>query len=192
MTLSLDPHPSFSGRPGPVLVVVADGVGIAPAGPSNAVTEASTPTLDALTGSELSCALAAHGVAVGLPALLRAYKLQKRAARVGFDCQLEEETWVVRMYLGTTEIVGGPMDGQMRPMSFEIDLQTLFARFQDIDEFFWSVFPENAEHVDEPQAYVTISGKVDGNSVRIHLFATSPEEVGPGMRIFPDGRFEPA
>ena len=67
MTLSLDPHPSFAGRPGPVLIVVADGVGIAPAGPSNAVTEAATPTLDALTSSTLSCPLAAHGVAVGLP-----------------------------------------------------------------------------------------------------------------------------
>ncbi|MHC4876906.1 MAG: hypothetical protein ACYTGL_10435 [Planctomycetota bacterium] len=53
-------------------------------------------------------------------------------ARVGFDCQLEEDTWVVRMYLGTSEIVGGPFDGQMRPMSFEIDLQRLFARFKDI------------------------------------------------------------
>ena len=65
--LSLSPHPSFSGRPGPVLVVVADGVGVAPAGASNAVTEASTPTLDALCSSELYTELAAHGPAVGLP-----------------------------------------------------------------------------------------------------------------------------
>jgi len=67
MRLELEPHPSFTGRRGPVLVVVADGVGVAPPGPSNAVTEASTPTLDALAGSELSCELAAHGTAVGLP-----------------------------------------------------------------------------------------------------------------------------
>ena len=33
MTLSLDPHPDFQGRSGPVLVVVADGVGIAPDAP---------------------------------------------------------------------------------------------------------------------------------------------------------------
>ena len=67
MALSLSQHPSFSGRPGPVLVIVADGVGVAPAGPSNAVTEASTPTLDLLTASELYTELAAHGPAVGLP-----------------------------------------------------------------------------------------------------------------------------
>ncbi len=67
MTLSLEKHPSFSGRPGPLLVVIADGVGIAAAGPSNAVTEANTPALDALEAGELFTELAAHGQAVGLP-----------------------------------------------------------------------------------------------------------------------------
>ncbi len=67
MELSLTKHPSFSGRPGPVLVIVADGVGVAPADPSNAVTEANTPTLDKLWASELYTEIAAHGPAVGLP-----------------------------------------------------------------------------------------------------------------------------
>ena len=49
------------------MIVVADGVGVAPAGPSNAVTEANTPTLDQLGASELYTELAAHGPAVGLP-----------------------------------------------------------------------------------------------------------------------------
>ena len=48
-------------------MVVADGVGVAPAGPMNAVTEAATPTLDRLTGSRLATTLLAHGPAVGLP-----------------------------------------------------------------------------------------------------------------------------
>ncbi|MEL6892580.1 MAG: 2,3-bisphosphoglycerate-independent phosphoglycerate mutase [Actinomycetota bacterium] len=67
MALSLEKHPSFSGRPGPVLVVVADGVGVQPPGASNAVTEAETPVLDDLFASELYTELAAHGPAVGLP-----------------------------------------------------------------------------------------------------------------------------
>jgi 2,3-bisphosphoglycerate-independent phosphoglycerate mutase len=67
MSLALRPHPSFTGRTGPVLLVVADGVGVAPAGPSNAVTEADTPVLDRLWSSELYTELAAHGPAVGLP-----------------------------------------------------------------------------------------------------------------------------
>ena len=67
MALSLHRHPSFHGRPGPLLLVIADGVGIAPEGPSNAVTEADAPVLDALLASPLSTQLLAHGAAVGLP-----------------------------------------------------------------------------------------------------------------------------
>ncbi len=67
MSLSLKKHPSFSGRKGPVVILVADGVGVAPAGPSNAVSEANTPTLDALAKQILYTELAAHGTAVGLP-----------------------------------------------------------------------------------------------------------------------------
>ncbi|MFT6407197.1 MAG: 2,3-bisphosphoglycerate-independent phosphoglycerate mutase [Arenicella sp.] len=67
MSLSLKKHSSFSGRKGPVVILVADGVGVAPAGPSNAVTEANTPTLDALAAQTLYTELAAHGTAVGLP-----------------------------------------------------------------------------------------------------------------------------
>ncbi len=67
MSLELAKHPSFAGRPGPVLLVIADGVGVAPAGPSNAVTLAETPVLDRLAAGELYTELAAHGPAVGLP-----------------------------------------------------------------------------------------------------------------------------
>jgi 2,3-bisphosphoglycerate-independent phosphoglycerate mutase len=67
MSLELAKHPSFAGRPGPVLLVIADGVGVAPPGPSNAVSVADTPTLDRLMSGELHTELAAHGPAVGLP-----------------------------------------------------------------------------------------------------------------------------
>lgn len=67
MSLTLTKHPKFSGRKGPVVILVADGVGVAPAGPSNAVSEANTPNLDALAAQNLYTELCAHGTAVGLP-----------------------------------------------------------------------------------------------------------------------------
>lgn len=67
MSFILEQHSSFSGRKGPLVILVADGVGVAPAGPSNAVSEANTPTLDALADQTLYAELAAHGTAVGLP-----------------------------------------------------------------------------------------------------------------------------
>lgn len=67
MTQPLDPHAVFARPAGPVVVVVADGVGHAPAGPANAVTEARTPVIDGLLAERLSLPIAAHGTAVGLP-----------------------------------------------------------------------------------------------------------------------------
>ncbi|MDA8014883.1 MAG: 2,3-bisphosphoglycerate-independent phosphoglycerate mutase [Gammaproteobacteria bacterium] len=65
--MRLEKLPSFSGRPGPLLLIIMDGVGIAPPGPANAVSLARTPALDALAASELHTQLHAHGSHVGLP-----------------------------------------------------------------------------------------------------------------------------
>jgi len=52
---------------GPVLCIVMDGVGLAPEGPTNAVSRSFTPTLDKLFASTPYVKLKAHGTAVGLP-----------------------------------------------------------------------------------------------------------------------------
>ncbi len=52
---------------GPVLCIVMDGVGLAPEGPTNAVSRAYTPTLDKLFATRPWVKLKAHGTAVGLP-----------------------------------------------------------------------------------------------------------------------------
>jgi 2,3-bisphosphoglycerate-independent phosphoglycerate mutase len=57
----------FPAPEGPVVEVIMDGVGIAPDGPGNAVSEARTPTLDGLLASCPHTAVFAHGIAAGLP-----------------------------------------------------------------------------------------------------------------------------
>lgn len=112
-------------------------------------------------------------------------------ARVGFECVPDEGVWIVKMYLGRTEIVGGPHDGRAQPISFELNVQRLVNRFEELNEFSWSVFPEGAEDVNDPRSYLTLGGKIGGNGVRFHFFATAPDELGPGMRVYSDGRIEP-
>ena len=58
---------NFSGVSGPVLTVVMDGVGLAPATAGNAVALANTPNLDRLFATCPMVRLKAHGTAVGLP-----------------------------------------------------------------------------------------------------------------------------
>src|SRR5829696_6832275 len=64
--MSLRPHPSHAPR-GPVVVVVMDGIGRGAGDEADAVTIASTPTLDRLWVPGLRAELRAHGKAVGLP-----------------------------------------------------------------------------------------------------------------------------
>ena len=58
---------AFSGRTGPLLLLIMDGVGIGPAQDNNAVYMAKTPFLDAAQASVLYRTLRAHGKAVGMP-----------------------------------------------------------------------------------------------------------------------------
>jgi len=58
----------MSNAPGPLVLVVIDGFGIAPPGPGNAVSLARTPNLDALAREGSTSRLVASGLAVGLPA----------------------------------------------------------------------------------------------------------------------------
>lgn len=66
-SLELVERSSFARIEGPVVVVVMDGVGVAPAGEGNACTLARTPTLAHLREHTPNTLLRAHGTAVGLP-----------------------------------------------------------------------------------------------------------------------------
>ena len=63
----LEKSKAFEGVKGPLLTIVMDGVGIAPANAANAVAAAHTPTLDALMANYPTLKIRAHGTAVGLP-----------------------------------------------------------------------------------------------------------------------------
>ena len=63
-------HPRSEAVPGPVLIVVIDGVGCGASNEGDAVWLARTPTLDRLAEEALSTRLRAHGTAVGLPSVL--------------------------------------------------------------------------------------------------------------------------
>ncbi len=67
MVQALKKSPSFEGVKGPLVTIVMDGVGIAPANAANAVAAAHTPTLDRLMRDYPMVTLKAHGTAVGLP-----------------------------------------------------------------------------------------------------------------------------
>ncbi|MBN1773496.1 MAG: 2,3-bisphosphoglycerate-independent phosphoglycerate mutase [Deltaproteobacteria bacterium] len=64
---SLHPHPRLAPRPGPLVLVIMDGVGLGRDDEGNAVRLARTPTLDDLVARRPWLELRAHGTAVGMP-----------------------------------------------------------------------------------------------------------------------------
>src|SRR5690349_6588405 len=67
MSLELGKLSGFTGRPGPLLLIIMDGVGIGKQDDSDGVFLAKTPCLDELMKSKLYTQLMAHGTAVGMP-----------------------------------------------------------------------------------------------------------------------------
>ncbi len=67
MSYELKKLSNFQGRPGPVLLIIMDGVGLGKKDESDGVYLAKTPCLDDLMQSKLYTTLKAHGKAVGMP-----------------------------------------------------------------------------------------------------------------------------
>ena len=67
MKYSLKKSTHFKKNPGPLVLIILDGVGIGKKDNSNAVHIAHTPCLDLLMSSHLYTELKAHGTAVGMP-----------------------------------------------------------------------------------------------------------------------------
>ena len=111
--------------------------------------------------------------------------------RVGFDCQLAEDCWVVGMYLGCTETVGGSRDGSVQHVNFELDLAEVIGFFDSVDEFYLGAFPEPKVTGDATaRSYVTMTGVIDGSRLRLQVFSIPPDDAGPGLRQYPNGECE--
>ena len=109
--------------------------------------------------------------------------------RVGFDCRMDEDCWLVGLFLGSTEIIGGPDDGQSHYTNFQFDLMGLLDKFSSIERLDWHSLP-HPEQTEDPNlgSYVTIDGHIDQNRLRLDIRSIPPETAGPGFKVYPDGR----
>jgi hypothetical protein len=107
--------------------------------------------------------------------------------RVGFDCQADERGWLVTMYLGTTEIIGGPKDGQIEHVGFRIDIQQLLLLFNDVSRCEWySVGNECDERFEQAvRSLISVTGQVNSaHRVRLELLGVPPKYVGPALKQY--------
>jgi hypothetical protein len=122
--------------------------------------------------------------------------------RVGFDARPAEGRWEVVLYLGSTELVGGPQDGGSQPAAFSFDVLGLLQSFSRIDHVSWiaQAGPDDVPgccvggasedtHGKPPiEARLAVEGQVAGNAVALQVCSVPPREAGPGFRRYADGR----
>lgn len=113
-------------------------------------------------------------------------------ARVGFECRLTEDAWELSLFLGSTEIVGGPADGQTRLANFRLDLRSLLENFTDVEHIEWNAQPHQygGEEPSNPSS-LQITGHIAEERLKLVIFAVPPNGIGPGIREHINGECEP-
>lgn len=111
--------------------------------------------------------------------------------RVGFDCRLADECWEIGMYLGSTEFVGGKVDGEVQHVDFEFDLLRVSRLFKHIETFRWNALPSSDLQESADISFIVIRAVYEGHPVHLRVFCTPPAEAGPGLRKHTDGTWEP-
>jgi hypothetical protein len=112
--------------------------------------------------------------------------------RVGFECRPDDNVWTVTLYLGRTEIIGGPEDGVSRPTCFHFDVAAALKRYEAVQQLQWTARPQPwGDGAGADGSQLTIQGLVSGQPLRLVVMSTPPEDAGPAFRQYPDGRCAP-
>jgi hypothetical protein len=107
--------------------------------------------------------------------------------RVGSQCEFADDRWEVRLYLGSTEIVGGKNDGYSQLLSYELDFVRLRDAFTRLDEFRWNV---GASSEGGNSSFVVLRGLIDQYPVCLKIYSRPPKEAGPAFRQNADGTLD--
>lgn len=120
------------------------------------------------------------------------FEPERESARAGYVCSCFNDGWTVQLFLGLTEIVGGPEDGAKLPTGFQYDLETARDLFEEIERV---CVHENPDSLDltgrlTSEATAVISGSIEGQQVTLEILHRPPAGMGPGLLLHWDGRCE--
>jgi hypothetical protein len=112
-------------------------------------------------------------------------------ARPGFECCRAEDRWEIALFLGKTEVVGGPNDGHLSPVNFMFDVAALSRLFARVDALRWNAFPDchvcNEGEMD--LSFLVAEGEVKGELVSVQVHAGPPHAAGPALKRYSDGSY---
>ena len=112
-------------------------------------------------------------------------------ARVGYDLNFNDPVWELDLFLGRTEIVGGSLDGCSDYVSFTADIPRILSLFTKVESCDWLALPSSLDTTgDESASGLIIEGILEEQTIRLALRSVPPSKAAPGLRRYPDGRYE--
>jgi hypothetical protein len=112
-------------------------------------------------------------------------------ARVGYDLNFNEPHWQIDLFLGRTEYVGGSLDGRFDYVSFTADIPRILKLFAAVERCEWLALPSSLDAMlSDADSGLIIEGIWEGEQVRVALRSVPPIHSAPGLRQYPDGRYE--
>lgn len=112
-------------------------------------------------------------------------------ARVGYDLNFNDPLWEIDLFLGRTEIVGGSLDGCSDYVSFTADIPRILSLFTKVESCDWLALPSSLDTTaPETASGLFIAGIWEQQPVRVALRSVPPSKAAPGLRRYPDGRYE--
>ena len=110
--------------------------------------------------------------------------------RVGFECHVDRNRWNVSMFLGSTERVGGRLDGRVQNIEFQFDVLRLSQLLVPIRRLEWTSFPGNGSEGEYDCSYLAVDADYRDQPIRLRIFGTPPRAASPGLRQLADGTVE--
>lgn len=113
---------------------------------------------------------------------MRAFRSDGEIAPVGchFHKNDERETtqWEVTLFVSSTEVFGGSLDGQRSFSPFMVDLTELMLSLDVIESCYWQA--QAMAEDDQLGPHVGIEGQFQGHSVWLRITAQPPEQFDSG------------
>jgi hypothetical protein len=101
-------------------------------------------------------------------------------APVGCHFCFVDQTWEISLFAASTQIVGGKLDGVVRPSRFHVDLQVVTKLFSEVHELSWQALPLATD--DELGSHIAITGTYRENKVALRILSRAPRQFEAGRR----------
>ena len=115
----------------------------------------------------------------------RAFHSTDRLAPVGCHFHRHDESdtpeWEITLFVSSTEVYGGELDGQRAVSRFMLDMRELMEAFDVIESCYWQA--QTMADDDELGPHVGVEGLFEGHAVWLRITAEPPSQFQSGRMV---------